>query len=274
MDKPVGQVTPARKTDRKSIASWDRAKRDGEIRALITAYDYPFARLAQEAGIDGILIGDSLGMTVQGERDTLRVSLDQIVYHTGLVARGAPDCLIMADLPFGSFEAGPAQAFASAAELLKAGADVIKLEGGAAMVETVGFLSARAVPVCAHIGLTPQHVRQFGGFKRQGKTEDAAARLILDAVALAEAGARMVLMEAIPTPLGAEITRRVAVPTIGIGAGGGTDAQILVLHDVLGLTGGYVPGFARTYLDGAGLVRGAIGHYAEEVRARAFPPES
>ncbi|HEX7389453.1 MAG TPA: 3-methyl-2-oxobutanoate hydroxymethyltransferase [Acidiphilium sp.] len=274
MDKLVEAAKPARKADRKSIASWDKAKRDGERRAVITAYDYPFARLAQEAGIDGILVGDSLGMTVHGQRDTLHVSLEQIVYHTGMVARGAPDCLIMADLPFGSFETGPAQAFASAAELLKAGADIIKIEGGAAMVETVAFLSARAVPVCAHIGLTPQHVRQFGGFKRQGKTEDAAARLTGDAIALAEAGARMVLMEAIPSALGTEITRRVPVPTIGIGAGGGTDAQVLVLHDVLNLTGGYVPGFAKVYLDGAGLIRDAIGRFAGEVRSQVFPPES
>lgn len=257
--------------DRKSLAAWDRAKRDQTRRVLITAYDYPFAKLAADAGIDGILIGDSLGMTVQGGRDTLRVSLDHMIYHTEMVARAAPACLIMADLPFASFEASPAQAFASAALLIKAGADIVKLEGGAAMVETVAFLSARAIPVCAHIGLTPQHVRQLGGFKKQGKTNDAAARLRTDAQALAEAGARMVLMEAIPAPLATEITRLVAVPTIGIGAGGGTDAQILVLHDVLGLTGGYVPGFARTYMDGAGLVREALGRYADDVRCRTFP---
>ncbi|GBQ18498.1 3-methyl-2-oxobutanoate hydroxymethyltransferase [Acidiphilium acidophilum] len=265
MDKPVP------KPDRKSIAAWDRAKRDGRVRALITAYDYPFARLASEAGIDGILIGDSLGMTVQGHEDTLRVSLEQMIYHTEIVARAAPECLIMADLPFGSFESSPSKAFDSATLLLKAGADIVKLEGGAAMVETVGFLSARAVPVCAHIGLTPQHVRQFGGFRKQGKTADAAARLRTDAVDLAEAGARMVLMEAIPADLAAEITRAVPVPTVGIGAGGGTDAQILVLHDVLGLTSGYVPGFARTYLDGSRLVREAIETYATDVRARRFP---
>lgn len=264
--------TTSRKADRKSIGSWERAKRDGVSRALITAYDYPFAKLAQDAGIDGILVGDSLGMTVQGERDTLRVSLEQMIYHTGMVARAAPDCLIMADLPFGSFEASPAQAFSSAAQLLKAGADVIKLEGGAAMVETVGFLSSRAVPVCAHIGLTPQHVRQLGGFRKQGKTGDSAARLTEEANTLMEAGARLVLMEAIPAELGTAITKQLRVPTIGIGAGNGTDCQILVLHDVLGLTGGYVPGFAKTYIDGARLMREAIGAYAEEVRTGAFPP--
>ena len=238
---------------------------------LITAYDYPFARLAQDAGIDGVLIGDSLGMAVQGERDTLKVSLDHMIYHTGLVARGAPDCLIMADLPFGSFEASPALAFASAAALVKAGADIIKLEGGAPMVETVKFLSARAIPVCAHIGLTPQHVRQLGGFKRQGKTDAQAAQLTEDAQALAQAGARMLLMEAIPTTLATRITQALDIPTIGIGAGPGTDAQILVMHDVLGLNAGYLPGFAKRYLDGAALITQAISTYADEVRNQIFP---
>lgn len=264
--------TASQKTDRKSIASWERAKREGTRRVLITAYDYPFAKLAQDAGVDGILVGDSVGMTVQGERDTLRVSLEEIIYHTTMVARAAPACLIMADLPFGSFETSPAQAFASAAQLIKAGADMVKLEGGAAMIETVAFLSARAVPVCAHIGLTPQHVRQLGGFRKQGKTEDAAARLTEEAIALAEAGARMVLMEAIPTELGTAITKQVRPPTIGIGAGNGTDAQILVLHDVLGLTGGYVPGFAKVYVDGAQVMHDAISAFANEVRTGIFPP--
>lgn len=271
----MSQPTPkSRGENRKSLANWDKARAAGEKRALITAYDHGFARLAEAAGIDGILIGDSLGMTVQGHADTLRVTLEQMVYHTEMVARGAPSCLIMADLPFGSFEASPAQAFASASALLKAGADIIKIEGGAAMVETVGFLSARAVPVCAHIGLTPQHVRQLGGFKKQGRTPDAAARLSGDALTLAEAGARMVLMEAIPHDLGAEITRSVPVPTIGIGAGPGTDAQILVLHDVLGLNADYLPSFARVYMTGAQLIRDAMAEYAGDVRAGQFPASS
>jgi 3-methyl-2-oxobutanoate hydroxymethyltransferase len=269
----MSEPAPAkpRQTSRKSLSGWDKARAEGQKRALVTAYDFAFAKLAEAAGIDGILIGDSLGMTVQGHADTLRVTLEQMIYHTEMVARGAPSCLIMADLPFGSFEAGPTQAFASATALLKVGADIVKLEGGAPMVETVRFLSARAVPVCAHIGLTPQHVRQFGGFKRQGKTPDAAAQLTEDAAALAEAGARMVLMEAIPHELGATITKQVPVPTIGIGAGPGTDAQILVLHDVLGLNADYLPGFARAYLDGARLISEAIGGYTEDVRAGRFP---
>ncbi len=239
--------------------------------SLITAYDFPFARLADAAGLDGILIGDSLGMMIAGDADTLNVSLDQIEYHTRIVARGVSRALVMADLPFGSFEESPAQAFASAARLLKAGAEIVKLEGGAAMVETVAYLSARAIPVCAHIGLTPQHVRQLGGFKRQGKTPEAAAILREDAIALAEAGARMLLMEAIPADLAAEITSSLPIPTIGIGAGPGTDAQILVIHDVLGLNTDKAPGFAKAYVDGAGLLKAALSAYAEDVKEGRFP---
>jgi 3-methyl-2-oxobutanoate hydroxymethyltransferase len=255
----------------KNLGAWEKAKRDGKKMSLITAYDYPFARIADAAGLDGILIGDSLGMMVAGDADTLKVSMDQMAYHTRIVARGVTRALVMADLPFGSFEASPEQAFQSAARLLKAGAEIVKLEGGAAMVETVAFLSARAVPVCAHIGLTPQHVRQLGGFKRQGKTQEAASRIFDDSIALEAAGARMVLMEAIPTELATEITKRLTVPTIGIGAGPGCDAQILVLHDVLGLNMDRAPAFARAYVNGAKLMQDALAQYAEEVRTQKYP---
>jgi len=255
----------------KNIALWEKAKREGRKMTMITAYDYPFARMADEAGLDAILVGDSLGMMVAGDADTMRVSLDQMEYHTRIVAKGVTKALLMADLPFGSFEEGPAQAFAAAARLIKAGADIVKLEGGAPMVETVAYLSARAIPVCAHIGLTPQHIRQFGGFKRQGKTPEAAARLRVDALALQDAGARMVLMEAIPAELAVEITQSLAVPTIGIGAGPGTDAQVLVLHDVLGLNLDRAPGFARQYVNGAALMQAALAQYAGDVRDKRFP---
>jgi len=255
----------------KNLAVWEKAKREGRRMSFITAYDYPFARIADAAGLDGILIGDSLGMMIAGDADTLKVSMEQMVYHTRIVARGAARALVMADLPFGSFEASPEQAFKSASRLLKAGAEIVKLEGGAPMVETVAFLSARAVPVCAHIGLTPQHIRQFGGFKRQGKTQEAATRIFEDAIALEEAGARMVLMEAIPTELATEITNRLTVPTIGIGAGPGCDAQILVLHDVLGLNMDRAPSFARAYVNGAQLMQDALTQYADEVRAKKYP---
>jgi len=255
----------------RSLNLWDKAKREARRMSFITAYDHTFAKLADAAGIDGILIGDSLGMMVAGDPHTLFVSLEQMEYHTRIVARGVQNALIMADLPFGSFEESPAQAFAAAARLVKAGAQIVKLEGGAPMVETVAFLSARGIPVCAHIGLTPQHVHQFGGFKRQGKTQEAAAKLFDDAIALADAGARMVLMEAIPAELAREITKRLAVPTIGIGAGPDTDAQVLVLHDVLGLNPDRAPGFAKAYINGAALLGKALEQYASEVRDGSFP---
>jgi 3-methyl-2-oxobutanoate hydroxymethyltransferase len=255
----------------KNLGAWDKAKRDGKKMTMITAYDYPFARMADAAGLDAVLVGDSLGMVVAGDADTMRVSLEQMVYHTRIVAKGVTRALLMADLPFGSFEESPAQAFASAAQLIKAGADIVKLEGGAPMIETVEYLSARAIPVCAHIGLTPQHIRQFGGFKRQGKTPEAAARLRMDALALQDAGARMVLMEAIPHELAVEITTSLTVPTIGIGAGPGTDGQVLVMHDVLGLNMDRAPGFARAYVNGAALMQDAMAQYAEAVRSQKFP---
>ena len=255
----------------KNLGLWDKAKREGKRLSFITAYDYSFAKLADAAGIDGVLIGDSLGMMMAGDPHTLFVSLEQMEYHTRIVARAATRALVMADLPFGSFEESPAQAFAAAARLVKAGAQIVKLEGGAPMVETVAFLSERGIPVCAHIGLTPQHVHQFGGFKRQGKTQEAAAKLFEDAVALADAGARMVLMEAIPAGLAGEITKRLDVPTIGIGAGPDTDAQVLVLHDVLGLNPDHAPSFAKAFVNGAALVTQALEQYAGAVRDGSFP---
>lgn len=258
----------------KDLSLWDKAKHEARRLSFITAYDYAFAKLADTAGIDGILIGDSLGMMVAGDPHTLFVSLEQMAYHTRIVARAAERALVMADLPFGSFEASPARAFDAASQLLKAGAQIVKLEGGAPMVKTVAFLSARGIPVCAHIGLTPQHVHQFGGFKRQGKTQEAGARIFDDAIALAEAGARLVLMEAIPAALAAEITKRLSVPTIGIGAGPGTDAQVLVLHDVLGLNPDKAPPFAKAYVDGATLMTRALEEYARDVREGNFPQKA
>lgn len=255
----------------KNLGVWDKAKREGRKMTMVTAYDYPFARMAEAAGMDSVLVGDSVGMMIAGDSDTLRVTLEQMEYHTRIVAKAVQRALVMADLPFGSFEEGPAQAFASAARLLKAGADIVKLEGGKPMAETVAYLSARAIPVCAHIGLTPQHVRQFGGFKRQGKTPEAAAQLRTDALALEDAGARMVLMEAIPSDLAAEITQSLAVPTIGIGAGPGTDGQVLVLHDVLGLNTDRAPSFARAYVNGTALMQAALAEFAGDVRDGKFP---
>ncbi len=255
----------------KNLAVWEKAKREGRRMTVLTAYDFCSATLAEQAGLDCLLVGDSLGMVIAGDADTLRVSLEQMEYHTSLVAKATTKPLIMADLPFGSFEESPEQAFASSARLLKAGADIVKLEGGAIMAETIAFLSKRAIPVCAHIGLTPQHVRQFGGFKRQGKTQEAAQIIFDDAITLQAAGARIVLMEAVPSDLATQITKRLEIPTIGIGAGPNTDAQVLVFHDVLGLYPNKAPGFAKQYLNGASLITTALTQYATDIREGHFP---
>ncbi len=242
----------------------------GEKLVALTCYDASFARLLAEAGVDILLVGDSLGMTVQGYATTLPVTLEQLVYHTEAVRRGAGEAaFVMADLPFGSYQSGPAQAFASAARLLAAGANMVKLEGGAVMVETVEFLSHRGLPVCAHIGLMPQSVN-LTGYRAQARDSKAAQQLIKDAADLEKAGAGMLLLESIPALLAAEVSELLRIPTIGIGAGAGCDAQVLVLNDLLGLTE-KPPRFAKDYLAGAGSIRAAVAAYAADVRAGRFP---
>lgn len=242
----------------------------GERLVALTCYDASFARLLAEAGVDILLVGDSLGMTVQGYATTLPVTLEQLVYHTEAVRRGAGEAaFVMADLPFGSYQSGPAQAFASAARLLAAGANMVKLEGGAVMVETVEFLSHRGLPVCAHIGLMPQSVNQTG-YRAQARDSKAAQQLIKDAADLEKAGAGMLLLESIPALLAAEVSELLRIPTIGIGAGASCDAQVLVLNDLLGLTE-KPPRFAKDFLAGAGSIRAAVAAYAADVRAGRFP---
>ncbi len=243
----------------------------GEKLAALTCYDAGFARLLAGAGVDILLVGDSLGMTVQGHATTLAVTLDDMAYHTEAVARGATEAgaFILADLPFGAYQEGPAQAFASAARLLAAGANMVKLEGGAVMVETVAFLAARGVPVCAHLGLLPQSVN-LTGYRAQARENKAAERLLKDALALEAAGARMLVLEAIPARLAAEVTRNLAIPTIGIGAGPDCDGQVLVLHDVLGLTA-KPPRFAKDFMQAAGGLEAAIRAYVEAVKHGDFP---
>ncbi|WP_248885021.1 3-methyl-2-oxobutanoate hydroxymethyltransferase [Acidithiobacillus acidisediminis] len=253
----------------KRIDSWTSAKLRGEKRVLVTAYDYPFARLAEEAGIDGVLVGDSLGMVVQGHRDTLQVTLEQMAYHTEMVARACSHTLVFADLPLGSYEESPAQCWRSASTLLRAGAEVIKWEGGLEFREHLEFCAARGLNVCVHLGLTPQRLRQWGGFQRQGTTPEAADRLAKEALTLAQSGARFLLLEAVPADLAAQISAESPIPVIGIGAGPSTDAQVLVLHDVLGF--GKAPPFARAFVDGADLLRRGLADYAQAVREQHFP---
>ncbi len=243
----------------------------GEKVAVLTCYDASFATLLEAAGVEVLLVGDSLGMTLQGEDTTLPVTLADMVYHTRCVARGSQQAYIVADLPFGSYQESPQQALRSAAQLMAAGAHMVKLEGGQVMVETVEFLTARGIPVCAHVGLTPQSVHQLGGYRVQGRSEAAAEQLLLDTLALQQAGASLVVLEALPATLALKITSQLAIPTIGIGAGPGCSGQVLVLHDILGIYPGKTPKFARNFMAGADSIQAAVQGYVREVKSGAFP---
>ncbi|WP_133650228.1 3-methyl-2-oxobutanoate hydroxymethyltransferase [Paraburkholderia flava] len=248
-----------------------QAMRDaGEKIAMLTCYDASFSALLDRAGVDVLLIGDSLGNVLQGHTTTLPVSLDDIAYHTACVARAQPSALIVSDLPFGTY-ATPADAFASATQVMRAGAQMVKLEGGEWLVDTVRFLVERAVPVCAHVGLTPQSVHAFGGFKVQGKTEAGASQLLRDSRALQDAGAQLIVMEAIPTQLAADVTKQLRIPTIGIGAGVDCSGQVLVLHDMLGIFPGKRPRFVKDFMQGQPSIFDAVSAYVREVKDGAFP---
>lgn len=241
----------------------------GEKLVALTCYDASYSRILSEAGVDILLVGDSLGMTVQGHGTTLPVSVDHMVYHTEAVRRGAPVAFIMADLPFGSYQASPAQAFDNAAQLLAAGANMVKLEGGAVMVDTIAFLAQRGVPVCGHLGLLPQSVNQTG-YRTQAKDNKAAQQLITDAVALETVGASLMVLESIPALLAAEVSNCLRIPTIGIGAGVNCDGQVLVLSDLLGLTES-PPRFAKNFMAGATGIKDAVSRYVVAVRQGEFP---
>ncbi|RMF80342.1 MAG: 3-methyl-2-oxobutanoate hydroxymethyltransferase [Nitrospirae bacterium] len=240
----------------------------GERLVVVTAYDYPTARLAARAGVDAIMVGDSLGMVVQGRRDTLGVTLDQMVYHCEMVRRGAPEAVVIGDLPFMSYQASPAQAVASAGRLVQeGGVATVKLEGGERMAEQIRAIVRADIPVMAHIGLTPQSIHRLGGYRVQRDRE----RLLADAAAVAEAGAWAVVLECIPQRLAAEITGRLAIPTIGIGAGPACGGQVLVLHDLLGLTEGEPLRFVKRYAELGATALEALGRFAAEVRGGTFP---
>ncbi len=239
--------------------------------AVLTCYDASFAALLEAQGVDVLLVGDSLGMVLQGHESTLPVALDDMTYHTSCVARGAKVAFIIADMPFGTSQVSPQQTFEHAARLMVAGAQMVKIEGGSEMTETVRFLTTRGIPVCAHIGLMPQSVHQLGGYKVQGKCADAAQRLMNDALSLQEAGAGMVLLEAVPAKLAADITTALSVPTIGIGAGASCSGQVLVLHDMLDIYPGRKARFVKNYMQGAASIADAISRYVTEVRDGRFP---
>lgn len=245
----------------------------GDKLVALTCYDAGFARILADSGVDILLVGDSLGMTVQGHATTLPVTLEHMAYHTGAVARGMAQAeraaFIMADLPFGSYQGSPRDAFDSAARLMAAGANMVKLEGGAVMVDTVAFLSQRGIPVCAHLGLLPQSVNQTG-YRSQCRDQEAATRLLEDAAALEAAGAGLLVLESIPSTLAAEVTHCLGIPTIGIGAGLHCSGQVLVLQDLLGMTPS-PPRFARDFMAGAASIADAVERYARAVRDGSFP---
>jgi len=245
----------------------------GEKIAVLTCYDASFAALLEAQGIDVLLVGDSLGMVLQGHETTLPVTLGDMVYHTACVARGAKQAFIISDMPFGTFQVSPEKTFEHAAQLMAAGAQMVKLEGGASMVETVRFLTGRGIPVCGHIGLTPQSVHQLGGYRVQGKESAAAQKLLEDAVVLEQAGAGMLVLEAVPALLATEITAQLTIPTIGIGAGAACSGQVLVLHDMLNIYPGKKARFVKNYMQGATSIAAAVANYVAEVKAGSFPAQ-
>ena len=245
----------------------------GEPIAALTCYDASFAQACEQAGVEVLLVGDSLGNVVQGQRTTLPVTMAQMIYHTQAVCRGCSRVLVMTDLPFGSYQASPQQALEHAVRLMQAGAQMVKLEGGAVMAETVAFLVARGIPVCGHIGLQPQSVHQLGGLAMQGKDDRSAQRLLDDGLALQQAGVDLLVLESIPAPLGQAMTQRLTIPTIGIGAGPACSGQILVLYDLLGLSPS-MPPFARDFLSGRGSIQEALAAYVQAVKHKVFPDPS
>ena len=254
-----------------TVSTLNKMKQAGEKIAMLTCYEASFASLMSDAGVDMLLVGDSLGMTVQGHDSTLPVTLADMVYHTRAVARGNKNAMIVTDLSFGSFQQNKEQAFAAAVELMQAGAHMVKLEGGVWMAETTEFLQMRGIPVCAHIGLTPQSVNAFGGYKVQGKGDVAAQALLADAQAHADAGAALVLMECVPAALAAEVTRSISCPTIGIGAGVDCDGQVLVMHDMLGVFPGKTARFVRNFMQGQDSIQAAVSAYVNAVKKSEFP---
>lgn len=249
-----------------------KMKQRGERITCLTAYDYSFARILDEAGIEMLLVGDSLGCVVQGGANTLAVTMDEMIYHTRLVARGRKRALVIGDMPFMSYQTGKDEALRNAGRFFKeAGAEAIKLEGGVAVQDSIRAIVDAGMPVMGHIGLTPQSVHQFGGYKVQGRESERRDALLRDAIAVQQAGAFAVVLEGIPQDLAGEITERLTIPTIGIGAGMQCDGQVLVIHDMLGLFDDFVPKFVKRYADVKQTMLGAVKEFVGEVKERKFP---
>lgn len=245
--------------------------RQGEKIAMLTCYDASFAQLIENAGVEVLLVGDSLGMVLQGNESTLQVTVGDMAYHTRCVARGSKQAFIISDMPFGSYHLSPQQAFENAALLIAAGAHMVKLEGGETMAETITFLTKRGIPVCAHLGLTPQSIHQIGGYRVQGLDDEAAQRILRDAKILQEAGAGILVLEFVPAALAAMVTQKIAIPVIGIGAGTECSGQVLVLHDMLDVYPGRKARFVKNFLQGSDSIQQAVAGYVSEVKAKTFP---
>ena len=246
----------------------------GEKIAMLTCYDAAFARVLDDAGVDSVLVGDSLGMVLQGRASTLAVSIDEMVYHTACVVRGNRTAWVIADMPFGSYQESADVAMRHAALLMQQGAQMVKLEGGGWTAPTVRFLVERGVPVCAHLGFTPQSVHALGGYRVQGRDEAAARVLRCHAEELAGAGAELLVLEMVPAALARDLTKALSIPVIGIGAGVGCSGQVLVLHDMLGLTGGEPLRFVRNFLDGSASIELAVRQYVADVKSGRFPDDA
>jgi len=255
-----------------TLTTLQKMAQEGSKIAMLTCYDASFAAVLEEAGVDTLLIGDSLGNVLQGHESTLPVTLRDMVYHTECVARGSKRAFVVADMPFGSFQVSPQETLRNAAQLMAAGAHMVKIEGGRPMLETIEFLTDRGIPVCGHLGLTPQSVHALGGYRVQGKGESEAQLLLREAKQLAQAGAGMIVLEAIPAALAREVTAAIPIPTIGIGAGVDCSGQVLVLHDMLDVYPGKKAKFVKNYMRAAGgSIQGAVELYVKEVKARTFP---
>jgi 3-methyl-2-oxobutanoate hydroxymethyltransferase len=241
---------------------------------MLTCYDAAFSRLLDDAGVDILLVGDSLGMVIQGHRSTLPVSIADMVYHTRCVASGNRTAWVIADMPFGSYQESASQAVKGATLLMQAGAHMVKIEGGGWTVPIVRFLVERGIPVCAHLGFTPQSVHALGGYRIQGRGEAAAADLQRQAQDLVEAGAQMLVLELVPALLARNLTASLSVPVIGIGAGSGCHGQVLVTHDMLNITHGRLPRFVRNFMEGSGSIQDAIRLFVREVKSGAFPDDT
>jgi 3-methyl-2-oxobutanoate hydroxymethyltransferase len=254
-----------------TLTTLQKMAQDGAKIAMLTCYDASFAAVLEEAGVESLLIGDSLGNVLQGHESTLPVTLRDIVYHTQCVARGSKRAFIIGDMPFGTFQVSPEDTLRNAAGIMAAGAHMVKIEGGRPMLDTIEFLTDRGIPVCGHLGLTPQSVHALGGYRVQGRGENEAQRLLREAKELQQAGAGMIVLEAIPAALARDVTAALTIPTIGIGAGVDCSGQVLVLHDMLDVYPGKKAKFVKNYMRSGGSIQGAVELYVKEVKAKSFP---